>query len=133
MCITLPKAPVLKNYSLILFCDYLTFWESGAIDTPFKIALSFLLENLFAQLQVLLVWLILLFTLYYLLVYLIMMMMLISLRLHIRNATLTNLMERGIITSFHNVIIGKAIFLKYSIFYYSLLSSESWSVDWANK
>lgn len=37
MCITLPKAPVLKNYSLILFCDYLTFWESGAIDTPSKI------------------------------------------------------------------------------------------------
>ena len=119
MCLTLPKAPVLKNYSLILFCDYLTFWESGAIDTPFKIALSFLLENLFAQLQVLLVWLILLFTLYYLLVYLIMMMMLISLRLHIKNATLS--------------IIGKAIFLKYFIFYYSLLFSESWSVDWANK
>ena len=62
-----------------------------------------------------------------------MMMMLIGLRLHNRNATLSNLMERGIITLFHDVIIGKAIFLKYSIFYYSLLFSESWSVDWANK
>ena len=50
---TIPKGPVSINHSMILFCDHLTFWESGAIDTSFKTAVSPILENLFAYLQVL--------------------------------------------------------------------------------
>lgn len=52
---TLPKGPVVVNYSLILFCDHLAFWESSAIDSSLKIALSPIQENLFAFLQVLFV------------------------------------------------------------------------------
>ena len=52
---TLPKGPVVINYSLILFCDHLGFWESSAIDSSLKIALSPMQENLFAFLQVLFV------------------------------------------------------------------------------
>ena len=53
MCMTIPKGSVSINRSLILFCDHLTFWKSGAIDTSFKTAVSPILENLFAYLQVL--------------------------------------------------------------------------------
>lgn len=60
------KETSLDRPAPILLCDHVTGWESSTIDTPFKTALSPLLENLIlAYLQVLLALFVLPLALYF--------------------------------------------------------------------
>ena len=94
-------------------------------------ALSSMLENLFAYLQVLPDCIIIIFIFnLYLLVFLINNL---PWPTYLKSYSLRSYRKRHYYTSLPDVIIGKAIFIKYSIFYYSHLFSESWLVDWANK